>query len=142
MRRRHDPSPVAVIVTDGGAVGPAAHAVGGEAERAGAGRHVDAEVLHPGELAPADDLLCDRVELADVLVAQREPTLGAVDLVGHDVGPRQIGQVEHRLERRVAHDRGDLLDRPREVVLTLEVHAGSLHLLRNMRQQLRNMAQL
>ena len=32
-------------------------------------------------LPPADDLLRDRVELADVLVAQREPALGAVDLV-------------------------------------------------------------
>ena len=110
----------------GVAVGTTAHAVGGETERARTGRHVDAQVLHPRELAPADDLLRDRIELTDVLVAQREPAHGAVDLVRDHVGPRQVGQVEQRLEPGVAHQRGDLLDRPHEVVLSLEVHARSL----------------
>ena len=126
IRRRHDRVTGRGDGDGGVAVGPTAHAVGGEAERARAGRHVDAQVLHPRELAPADDLLRDRIELADVLVAQREPAHGAVDLVRDHVGPRQVGQVEHRLEPGVAHQRGDLLDRPHEVVLSLEVHARSL----------------
>ena len=105
--------------------------LGRERERAGVGRGVEPELLDPGELAAADDLARDRVELTDVLVPKPEQPDAAVDRAGDDFGPAEIGKVETRVEARRAQDLRDACTRRREFVVGLEVHASSLAELRH-----------
>src|SRR6185503_15241504 len=59
-------------------------------------RGVETELLDPRELAASDDLARDRIEPADVLVAQPQHPRRTVDGALDDLGPAQVGEIELR----------------------------------------------
>ena len=110
-----------------GAVHPLGLGLGREREPADTGRGVEPELLHPRELAvPPTTGGADRVEVPDELVAESQDPFGSRHRVLHDLGPAQIGEVEHRVERRVAEDLRDLERRAGKFVLDAEPQRISL----------------
>ena len=120
------PAVLAAVDTDdrdrGLAVEPPRVRLGRERQRPGERRGVEAELLDPGQLPAAQELARDRVDLADVLVAEPQQPGRAVDRARDDLGPAQVGKVQPGLERRVGQHVCDRGGGSVEPVLDFEVH--------------------